>query len=119
LCLNATGLGNGGFLKKAKGHHAGRCTQQYKHVVRKFPDWLEQLDLSLDDKRKLSRGMALKDSVLIGTAFYNTVLKYGPTGNDEVKMLEAEELEKLETDEEARRQLEYESYPVQEPVDLE
>ena len=111
LCSNALGPKNRDFRRKAKGHWAERCTFHYNHHVRKFPDWLNELNLSLENLRKLSQGMAVKDLALIGFVFYWAVLEGGPMGNYEVAELEASE--------EARLAVEHASYSEGEPEELE
>tara|TARA_R110002003_G_scaffold814_2_gene21544 strand:+ start:2928 stop:4304 length:1377 start_codon:yes stop_codon:yes gene_type:complete len=91
LCSNALGKKNADYRKRARGHQAKRCTLFYNHHVRKFPQWLMDLNISLENLRKLSQGMAVKDLELIGFVFYTAILQGGPMGNDDIVTLEADE----------------------------
>ncbi|KAF2829054.1 hypothetical protein CC86DRAFT_287433 [Ophiobolus disseminans] len=107
FCSNAMGPKNAKFHQKARGHQTERCTFHYKHVVRKFPDWLPRVGLSLEDLRKFSRAMATKDFTLLGEVLCGPILGGGPMGNDEIAELMA--------DEEARIVAEHAAYEDGEP----
>jgi hypothetical protein len=96
LYKNANGKKNAKYPSRAVGHQTSRCRFQYKHAVRPFPPWPEQLNLSLEMKRKLSQAMAVKDFKAIGSIFYSEILNGGLTGNNEVEDLEKQEEAKQE-----------------------
>lgn len=60
------------------------------------------MGLDPKSKRALSRGMALADFKMIGEVFYHKILGEGPMGNDEVRVLIANE--------EARKKAEEQNY---------
>jgi hypothetical protein len=95
-CANAMGSQNKRYRVVAVGHSNEHCAKRYNHHVRQFPEWLEKLELSLENKRKLSQAMALKDSDLIGSVFYLAILGGGPMGDYEVAELEANDEKRLQ-----------------------
>jgi hypothetical protein len=95
-CANAMGSQNKRYRVVAVGHSNEHCAKRYNHHVRQFPEWLEKLELSLENKRKLSQAMALKDLDLIGSVFYLAILGGGPMGDYEVAELEANDEKRLQ-----------------------
>jgi hypothetical protein len=94
-CANAMGAQNKRYHNAASGHSSSRCVKRYNHHVRQFPDWLAGLNLSLENKRKLSQAMEVKGLELIGSVFYSEILGRVPVGNYEVADLEKDEQARL------------------------
>jgi len=94
LCANAIGKKNKRYRDRAHGHQTHRCTLQWSHQCRKFPEVIKPADWSLDDKRALTRGMALADDAMIGAVFRKNIIGEGPIDwtvvADEEKRLEFE-----------------------------
>ena len=63
-------------------------------MCRKFPEEVKIIDWSLEDKRTLTRGMALGDDAMIGRVFRKNIAGDGPIDwtvvRDEEKRLEFE-----------------------------
>jgi hypothetical protein len=104
-CANAMGAQSKRYCNAASGHSSSRYVKRYNHHVRQFPDWPAGHNLSLENKRKLSQAMAVKDLELIGSVFYSEILGGGPMGNYKVA-----DLEKDEKDEQARLAVEVLNY---------
>jgi hypothetical protein len=59
LCINTVGRKNKAYCDRAHGHQTHRCTFQWSHYCREFPEVLKPIYWSLEDKRALTRGFAL------------------------------------------------------------
>ncbi|KAH4204382.1 hypothetical protein HBI25_079230 [Parastagonospora nodorum] len=94
LCVNAIGKKNRICRDRTHGHQTHRCTFQWSHHCRKFPELIKPADWSLYDKRGLARGMALADDAMIGAVFRKNIIAEGPIDwtvvADEEKRLEYE-----------------------------
>jgi len=94
LCINTVGKANKKYRERAHDHQTHRCTFQWSHVCRKFPEEVKIIDWSLEDKRTLTRGMALGDDAMIGRVFRKNIAGDGPIDwtvvRDEEKRLEFE-----------------------------
>ncbi|KAJ4368426.1 hypothetical protein N0V83_006783 [Neocucurbitaria cava] len=84
LCSNAVGKKNKSYRDKAAGHQTDRCLFQFNHHVRRFPQWFNELQPSLEDKRTLSRANAVRDYQTIGEVMYLRFFEPGWVGRDDV-----------------------------------
>lgn len=84
LYANAVGKKNRSYRDRAHGHQTHRYTFQWSHHCRKFPEVIKPADWSLDNKRTLTRGMALADDSMIGAVFRKNVIGEGPIDWDVV-----------------------------------
>jgi hypothetical protein len=94
LCINTIGKKNKIYRDRANGHQTYRCTFQYSHRCREFLEVIIPIDWSLEDKRTLTRGFALRDHAMIGAVFRKNIIGPGPIDwkvlADEEKRLEYE-----------------------------
>lgn len=77
-CSNTVFPKNQKYRQRAKGHSGARCILRYRHHVRKFPAWLEKLELEKEETRKLSHGMAIKAFAAIGEVVYGVMMRPEP-----------------------------------------
>ena len=94
LCINTVGKANKKYRERAHDHQTHRCTFQWSHVCRKFPEEVKIIEWSLEDKRTLTQGMALADDAMIGRVFRKNIAGDGPIDwtvvRDEEKRVEFE-----------------------------